>query len=175
MLGPGSENQQILNIMNRVVTWDQSKGLSYEADPRHVEILLQQLKMTDAKPVTTPGTKDEGRNSEDHALKFDDKEAIEYRALVARCKHLAPDSPDIALAAQELARAMSQPTRRDQQRLKRFARYLKGKPRLVSQYHWQPTQTTVRIYSDADWAGCKDTRKSITGGCIKIGERCIKG
>ena len=52
--------------MNRIVSWDEKHGLSYEADPRHMEILLKQLKMIDAKPVTTPGTKEEGGTSEDH-------------------------------------------------------------------------------------------------------------
>ena len=33
----------------------------------------------------------------------------------------------------------------------------------------------MRVYSDADWAGCKQSRKSTTGGCIKIGEHTIKG
>ena len=29
-------------------------------------------------------------------------------------------------------------------------------------------------YSDADWAGCKQTRKSTTGGCIMVGAHSIK-
>ena len=80
------------------MTWNQKTGLSYEADPRHVEILLKQLKMTDAKAVTTPGTKEEGHTSEDHETPLTDEEAINYRALVARCNYLAPDRPDIAFS-----------------------------------------------------------------------------
>ena len=41
-------------------------------------------------------------------------------------------------------------------------------------YAWQPAQTTVTTYSDADWAGCRKTRKSTTGECIKLGAHCIK-
>lgn len=33
----------------------------------------------------------------------------------------------------------------------------------------------MTIYSDAGWAGCRDTRKSTIGGCIQIGFHCIKG
>ena len=36
-------------------------------------------------------------------------------------------------------------------------------------------QHTVNTYSDADWAGCRETRKSTTGGCIKIGDHNVKG
>ena len=33
----------------------------------------------------------------------------------------------------------------------------------------------LRTYSDADWAGCKETRKSTTGGCILVGDHNVKG
>ena len=33
----------------------------------------------------------------------------------------------------------------------------------------------MTTFSDADWAGCRDTRKSTTGGCVKIGKHCVKG
>ena len=112
-LGPGPDNQQQIKILNRMVTWSDEEGLTYEADPRHVEIRLKQLKMEDAKPVTTPGTKEEGRTSEDSGERLSDKETIEVRALVARCNYLAPDRPDIAFAVKEFARAMANPTRGD--------------------------------------------------------------
>ena len=38
-LGPGEEIQSQLKILNRIVTWDDINGITYEADPRHVEII----------------------------------------------------------------------------------------------------------------------------------------
>ena len=61
------------------------------------------------------------------------------------------------------------------QRLKRLGRYLKGKPRLQQIYQWQHEQVTLKVYSDADGAGCRNTRKSTTGGCIQIGKHTVKG
>ena len=136
---------------------------------------MKQLQLDGAKPVSTSGTNDEGRTAEDNEMPLSEQDSTNYRALVARCNHLSPDRPDIAFAVKELARAMSNPTRGDLQRLKRLARYLKGKPRLIMLYRWQPRQTKVVTYSDADWAGCRTTRKSTTGGCIKIGDHCVKG
>ena len=46
---------------------------------------------------------------------------------------------------------------------------------MVMYYKWQEAQSIVTTYSDADWAGCRDTRKSTPGGRIKIGSHCIKG
>ena len=69
---------------------------------------------------------------------------------------------------------MATPTMGDLTRLKRLGRYLKGKPRLQQWFVWQPKQEKLVTYSDADWAGCKQTRKSTTGGCIMVGAHSIK-
>ena len=121
-LGPGPEHKQQVTIHNRIVSWDDTQGITHEADPRHTEIIIQQVQLTDAKTVATPGTKEEGSTSEDNEQVLSDKEATNYRATVARCNHLAPDRPDIAFTVKELARAMAKPTRGDLQRLKRLAR-----------------------------------------------------
>ena len=174
-MGAGKEDVKQLKVLNRIVTWDNTTRINYEADPRHVEIILKQLQLTEAKPVSTPGTKDEDRTSEHCEMPLTDKGTTGYRATVARCNYQSPDRPDISFAVKGLSRAMGKPTKGDLQRFKRIGRYLKGKPRLVMQYKWQPKQSTVTTYSDADWAGCRVTRKSAIGGCIRIGSHCVKG
>ena len=47
------------NILNRIVRVTE-RGFEYEADPRHVELIVNELKLKDAKGVCSPGTKDEG-------------------------------------------------------------------------------------------------------------------
>ena len=161
--------------MIRIVRWDQQKGLVYEVDPRHVEIIFEQLNFTHAKIVTIPGTRDEGRTQEDHREQLEDEQVSKYRAPVARCNYSAPDRPDIAYTAKGLARGMALLTKGDWQRFKRLARYLKGQPRMQQMYEWQSSQDTIKIYSGADWAGCRESRKSTTGGCITIGKHMLKG
>ena len=56
------ERKQI-KVLNRILTWE-SKGVKYEADPRHAEILIKELGMEDARGVKTPGTKEEGRTKD---------------------------------------------------------------------------------------------------------------
>ena len=154
-LGPGPTDQTQIEICNRIVSWHDTKGIIYEVDPRHVEIIFKQLQLTQAKLVTTPGTKDERRTSEDHKEELGDKEATLYRALMARCNYLSPDRHDISYAATEFARAMSKPTRGDMKRIKRMARYLKGKQRLIMQSNgnrckqlWQHSVTRIGLVAE---------------------------
>ena len=113
------EHQQQIKVFNRILTWKSRKGIEYEADPRHVEIILQQLKFIASKAVSTSGIQKEGRTSEGHEIPLGDREATRYRATTARCNYLAPDRPDYAFAVKELARAMVKPTQGDLQRPKR--------------------------------------------------------
>ena len=91
LLGPEKNQEKEVRILNRIVTWDQQRGLRYEADPRHVEILIKQLELEEAKEVATPGTKEEGRTQEKHKEPLNEENTSKYRALVARCNYIAPD------------------------------------------------------------------------------------
>ena len=139
------------------------------------------LNIDGCKPVSTPGTKEEGHaKAGDQAQSHVDEKLSEhkhavYRALVARANYISPDRPDIAFAVKELARSMSSPTQGDWDRLKRLARYLKGRPRVVSKFRWQRANGALSIFTDADWAGDKRERKSTSGGCLMIGNHLLKG
>ena len=172
--GINQDQLQQVMILNRVVAWNKRKGIGYEADPRHVEIINQQLVFEHAKLVATLSTREEGRTTSDAEDPSDEEQDTKYRALVARCNHLSPDRPDIASAAKELARNMSSPRRGDWIRLKRLGRYLVGKPRFQQWFGYQSMPKRVNTYTDADWAGCRETRKSTTGGVIMIGSHSIK-
>ena len=58
--------------------------------------------------------------------------------------------------------------------LKRLGRYLLGEPRKVLEYDFQTVPDEVTIWTDSDFAGCGDSRKSTSGGVAMVGECCIK-
>ena len=87
------------------------------------------------------------------------KEASLFRAISARINFLAQDRSDLQFASKECSRRMSSPRVRDWLLLKRIGRYLAGKPRAVMTYYWQDAPSSISVYADSDWAGCKDTRK----------------
>ena len=53
MLGPSSKDASEITILNRVVSWDRN-GITYKADPRHVDIVINELGLKDAKAVSSP-------------------------------------------------------------------------------------------------------------------------
>ena len=55
--------------------WHGQKGIAYEADPRHVELVIEQLNLKEANVVSTPGIRDEGRTKEDSEEVLGEKEA----------------------------------------------------------------------------------------------------
>ena len=69
---------------------------------------------------------------------------------------------------------MARPVRGDWQKLVRSGRYLKGARRCVLEYRLQEKQEALIGYSDSDWADCKRTGKSTSGGLIMVGSLLIK-
>ena len=58
MIGPDESDDSHLTILNRIVSPDKSTGVaSYEADPRHAEMIIKQLQLESAKPVRTHAEK----------------------------------------------------------------------------------------------------------------------
>ena len=189
LLGPDpARHKQQVRVLNRVITW-QEDGLIYEADQRHVEILIRELNLEHAKAVATPGTREEAikasmveinARGEVQVVKEDDKtlmsprDATRYRALAARANYLAQDRPEAQYAIKEIARRMASPNEEDWGPLKRLTRYLIGSPRAKFHYYWQHMPRYLDAFVDSDWAGCKGTSRSTSGGAAKIGYHTIK-
>ena len=187
ILGPSLErHKQEIRILNRVLTWT-ADGIVYEPDQRHAEIVMRELGLEDAKPVSTPGCRDDmnkasdvkleanidGDEEEDETL-LNQKQTTRYRAISARLNYLAQDRADIQYACKEAARRMSRPRDGDWNLLKRIGRYLVGAPRYQQTFYWQNECEVIDTFTDSDWAGCRSTCRSTSGGAVKIGFHCLK-
>ena len=111
---------------------------------------------------------------EDNSEPLNAKDAQKYRALTARANYLAQDRMDIQYATKEVCRGMCSPTKGDLKKLRRLGRYLKSEPRVVIRYDWQLEQSSISGFSDSDFAGCRRTAKSTSGGVAMIGHHYIK-
>ena len=107
-------------------------------------------------------------------MELDDRNATKYRAIVARGNYLSQDRSDIQFATKELSRAMARPTNGDWKKLKRLGRYLKGRPRAVTEFKYQQNEGRLVVWTDTDFAGCRKTRKSTSGGVAMWGSCVLK-
>ncbi len=74
----------------------------------------------------------------------------------------------------EVSRRMARPRKKDWVKLKRLGRYIVGRPRVVTVYPMQSACKEVTCWTDTDYAGCKETRKSTSGGGIQVGKHILK-
>ena len=93
-VGHGSKCSKEGQILNRVVRATDG-GYEIEADPRHAELIIEQLELTTAKGVSSPG--EDEPNEEDSSLNelLDPPAASAFRAIAARCNYLSADRPDL--------------------------------------------------------------------------------
>ena len=165
-LGPREDDEKSIRILNRIVTWTE-EGIEYEADQRHVEIVAKDLQLkTQSRSVGTPAEKNPALGKTE---KLEPNGATKYRANVARLNYVTQDRTDISYAVKELSSEMSEPTTDSWAKLKRAGRYLLCRPRYILLYKYQELPKGLTVWTDSDFAGCRKSRKSTSGGVIQLG------
>ena len=101
--------------------------------------------------------------------------ASRFRSIAARINYLVADRPDLMYSAKEACRQMANPTEGGWKMLKCIGRYLVGRLRAILKYEWQGRQSECCGFSDSDWAGCRKTAKSTSGGVVVVGTHFLKG
>jgi hypothetical protein len=131
--------------------------------------LLDDSGLLGAKPLSTPSDPSIKLHN-DTAPPFPDIPA--YRRLIGRLLYLNTTRPDITYITQQLSQFLSNPTQTHHNAAMRVLRYLKGCP---GKGLFFPRNSSFQIkgYTDADWAGCKDTRRSISGRCFFLGHSLV--
>ena len=180
MLGLDDGDRREVRILNKVIRMD-SQGVYLEADPGHAEIVVRELGLEGCKTGKVPGSTVEAKKVAEELEKnegerqlLDRTEARRYRAIAARLNYLATERPDIQFSVKEAARAMANPTREHWSLLVKLGRYLAGRPRMVLRFEMQDEAAAITTFSDSDWAACGSTRRSTSGGLMKIGKHPIK-
>ena len=130
--------------------------------------LLRELGMDNCRSISTPLslTVEKERDRSDRP-EVNAELATKHRAAVARIVYLAQDRLDLGVAAVELAQTMAIPREGHNERLKRVARYLHGHPQV------QEETNKIVLSTDAEWATCRETRRSSSGGTVLLGNHLI--
>ncbi|KAL2241352.1 UNVERIFIED_CONTAM: Retrovirus-related Pol polyprotein from transposon RE1 [Sesamum indicum] len=95
-----------------------------------------------------------------------------YRRLVGRLLYLGFTRPDISYSVQQLSQYLNQPHDSHWRAALHVVRYLKGCPS-KGLYFPASNSLVLRAFCDADWASCPDSRRSLTGYCVFLGDALV--
>jgi hypothetical protein len=79
------------------------------------------------------------------------KEAKRFRALAARLNFMSLDCPDLQFPIKQCSRDMAKPMNSSWTGIKKVARYLVGRKKVVWRFWWQDEPVEARVYTDSDW------------------------
>ena len=123
--------------------------------------LLHEFGMLGCKPIKTPLEANfvldrSVNNNKDVLINI-----TEYQKLIGKLIYLTITRPDISYSVQCLSQFMHRPCKVHLDIAFRLLRYLKNSPRKCV-FISKSTNVDLKVFVDADWAKCLDTRKSVT-------------
>jgi hypothetical protein len=128
----------------------------------YVKEFLEILGLSSSSSVATPGEKADMKTQNEEVLPAD--EASLFRRATGIALFIGRFRPECQYAIKECSRGMSNPTAGDLRRLKRVARYLRGRPSCsIVMKADRAKEALIECYCDSDWATDKVERKSTTG------------
>lgn len=128
---------------------------------RYIRDLLSTTNMTEAKPVSSPmasSTLSAFTGVEDPTL---------HRTVVGSLQYLSLTRLDLAFAVNHVCQFMHRPTKLHWQAVKRILQYFKQTISHGLLLH-KTSSNSLQAYSDADWAGCSDDRRSTGAYCVYL-------
>jgi len=143
----------------------QGKTGIFISQEKYAKEILEKFKMASCNPVSIPmepGAK---------LSKFDGGERVnasKYRSLVGSLRYLTCTRPDLLLSVGVISRFMEEPVYSHWKAVKRVLRYIQGTVSLGLFYSRAENYKLVG-YSDSDWCGDVDDRKSTSGYVFFMG------
>lgn len=138
---------------------------------RYATEFLTRMGMKDCKPSPTPLSASEKLSTfEGEPLK--EEESTKYRSAVGALQYLTLTRSDISFAVNKVCQYLHAPTTVHWTAVKRIVRYIKHTVSLGLQFR-RSNSTLVSAFSDADWTGCSDDRKSTRGFAVFFGPNLI--
>ena len=157
---------------------DRSQGMLWLSQSHYIEKVLVRFHMSQAKPVSTPlaahfrlSTSSESLDAEEEVY----MSRVPYASAVGSLMYaMVCTRPDIAHAVSVVSRFMSKPGKEHWKAVQWIFRYLRG----TSNYGLMFDKRTANLgqvvgYSDSDFAGDLDERRSLTGYVFQLCGSCV--
>jgi hypothetical protein len=139
---------------------------------RHERGILERAGMTDCAAATTPMAVGTQLCLPEEGYKATAADTLRYQRALGELNYLVSwTRPDIAFAVSALSKYCSNPSPQHFAALRHVYRYLRGTQDHGVTYTGAgniDALPTLTIYSDADFAACKDDRRSVTGYSVHL-------
>lgn len=133
--------------------------------------LLHRVHMENCKSVSTPMSVTD-KLARDYGKVLSGDDAFKYRSMVGGLQYLTLTRPDISFTVNKVCQYLSKPTDVHWEAVKRILRYIKGT--VNTRLHIRKSNSTLlSVFTDADWAGCLDYRRSTGGFAVFLGPNLI--
>ncbi|KAJ0925237.1 putative RNA-directed DNA polymerase [Helianthus annuus] len=147
----------------------QQKNGIFLSRAQYAKDIIARASMSSCKPCSTPVDLSSKLRDTDGAL-FSDPAL--YRSLAGALQYLTFTRPDLSYAVQQVCLFMHEPRDPHFAFMKRNIRYLQGTIDYGIRILRSASSDLV-AYSDADWGGCPDSRRSTSGYCVFLGDNLI--
>lgn len=164
--------EEIHHCLGMQVDKNREEGWIRISQPRYLVEKLARFNMADCKPIDTPmepGLKLSVLDSPNSVGESEEIKDIPYQAAVGSLMWaMVCTRPDISYAVSSVAQFMSNPELIHWKAVKRIFRYLKVTLDFGLVFTRVDKPSGLTGYSDADWGGCLDTRRSTSGYCFQL-------
>ena len=155
------------HFLGMKIVQDDTTGRAWIGQPAYTEALLKKFGTDEASTIATPV------DSSIKLVKASEEDVLfdkhKYQSAVGSLLYLSVATrPDITYAVSNVAKFSASPTTQHWTAVKRIMRYLKGTTNLGLVYTPQNNNNCV-AFSDSDWGGDLDDRKSTSGYVFQIG------
>jgi histone deacetylase 1/2 len=138
---------------------------------KYAKDVLQRANMMECKPVNSPLSTSEKLSAHEGDL-LGPQDATAYRSVVGGLQYLTLTRPDISFAVNKVCQYLHAPTTVHWATVKRILRYLKHTMEIGLKI-CKSSSLLVSAFSDADWAGDQDDRRSTGGYAVFLGSNLI--
>jgi len=161
-------------ILGIEIDYDMERRTLSISQQAYSEAVIKKFSQANAKPSLTPLEPGLQLTKTDEPQTDEDKAAMKakpYRSLIGSLMYLACGTrPDIAVAVAKLSRLLQSPGQAHWDAAIKVVRYLLKTKDVGITYDWM-LGTQLFAYSDADWAGNRCDRRSVSGMVLMI---CVR-
>ena len=144
----------------------------YQHYPRHVDVHVKDLGLEHGNSVQTPATPDVTEEEESEPLSQDQHH--KYKSQVAKCLFLSQDRADITFIVNELCPKDVESQSTERCKAGKACQLFERERQWGQVFEYGHLAEELTVFTDSDWAGCNETRKSSSASVLMLGSHTLK-